>query len=423
MIIADVNHQILTLSYSGIISDSVRFLTMKFNFSDDWDGYAKTVTFKCGDKTVYVALMSENGMCVGDNICYVPQEVIKAPLFTVSVSGVNNLSLLTSSEETVNVEKSGIDDSIPATPTPSEWNQLLEIATNTNAVAQSVRDDADLGRFNGLDGEKGDKGDKGDTGDCGPKGDKGDKGEKGDKGDTGEKGDKGDCGAKALVYVNKIASSEDVTHYPQFTLIDEHFNRTPVLGETFLAAIEQTVSADQKSFIANLKVKNITDSSVKCEVTDFIETSGKDNEKYEVIKDITLAQNTAKVTIDSDKNGNRLNSHTFKKLRILILTKYATSVQGSLRIRDNETHSLWYISSYGAPTLNQIYCDEVTFDFNTTHNITKATGIVRNALGNSQTASMQSCVSDLHNRLTALEIWNTENSMLAGGRIIVEGIE
>lgn len=100
--------------------------------------------------------------------------------------------------------------------TPVEQTTIAEIA----AIAQSVRDDADAGRFDGAQGPKGDKGDagpqgpKGDTGETGPqgpKGETGDPGAKGDKGDPftyadftpeqlsslkGDKGDKGDRGEK-----------------------------------------------------------------------------------------------------------------------------------------------------------------------------------------------------------------------------------
>ena len=72
----------------------------------------------------------------------------------------------------------------PAEPTPSVVEQILteaqnanvnsaeakKLATNAKDIAQSVRTDADNGKFNGKDGAKGDKGD---TGPQGPQGEKG----------------------------------------------------------------------------------------------------------------------------------------------------------------------------------------------------------------------------------------------------------
>ena len=66
----------------------------------------------------------------------------------------------------------------PAEPTPSVVEQILTEAQNANTnsaeaknlatdakdIAQSVRDDADNGKFNGKDGKDGAKGDKGETG-------------------------------------------------------------------------------------------------------------------------------------------------------------------------------------------------------------------------------------------------------------------
>lgn len=90
--------------------------------------------------------------------------------------------------------------------TPIEQTTIAEIA----AIAQSVRDDADAGLFDGsqgpagpigpvgpqgkqgLQGEKGEKGDKGDIGHQGPKGDKGDAGP---QGETGPQGPSGPAGA------------------------------------------------------------------------------------------------------------------------------------------------------------------------------------------------------------------------------------
>lgn len=68
--------------------------------------------------------------------------------------------------------------------TPVEQTTIAEIA----AIAQSVRDDADAGLFDGVQGPEGP------IGPVGPKGEQGVQGEKGDIGQQGPKGDKGDAG-------------------------------------------------------------------------------------------------------------------------------------------------------------------------------------------------------------------------------------
>ena len=87
--------------------------------------------------------------------------------------------------------------------TAVEQTTIDEIA----AIAQSVRDDADAGRFDGAQGpagpigpvgpkgEQGVQGEKGDAGPQGPKGDKGDLGPQGPQGETGPQGPVGPAGA------------------------------------------------------------------------------------------------------------------------------------------------------------------------------------------------------------------------------------
>lgn len=75
---------------------------------------------------------------------------------------------------------SGASGTEPAEPTPDVVQQILSAASNAEKLAQSVRDDADMGKFTGA------KGDKGDIGPTGPKGEQGLKGERGEKGDPGK---------------------------------------------------------------------------------------------------------------------------------------------------------------------------------------------------------------------------------------------
>lgn len=75
---------------------------------------------------------------------------------------------------------SGASGTEPAEPTPDMVQQIMLAANAAEKLAQSVRDDADVGKFTGA------KGDKGDIGPTGPKGEQGPKGERGEKGDPGK---------------------------------------------------------------------------------------------------------------------------------------------------------------------------------------------------------------------------------------------
>lgn len=70
----------------------------------------------------------------------------------------------------------GVSGTAPAEPTPDIVQQILSAASNAEEIAQSVRDDADAGKFNGPQGPKGDTGPIGPIGPIGPQGPKGDTG-------------------------------------------------------------------------------------------------------------------------------------------------------------------------------------------------------------------------------------------------------
>ena len=174
----------------AVVSDSVLYERMKFTFPESWEGYTKTAVFRNGDITLSVILNGDSDLCTDTDECYIPHEVIKFPELTVSVFSILGDSRATTPQAAIRVIKSGYGEGDePSDPTPTEYQQLVNLATETKEIAQSVRTDADNGVF---------KGEKGDTGAQGLKGDKGDaftyddftaeqlaglKGEKGDPGD------------------------------------------------------------------------------------------------------------------------------------------------------------------------------------------------------------------------------------------------
>ncbi len=221
MINVDIENNGQVVVYGTTITDSARSEKIHFNFPDSWNGYVKKALFKNGEKTVGVFLNADKTICTGEDECFIPHEVIKAPQFTVSVFGVSGDSRVTSAEATIKVTESGYTKGdFPTNPSPTEYEQLLNIAAETKQIANSVRDDADSGAFKGDKGDtgpqgekgeaftyddftteqlaalKGEKGDKGDTGSQGIQGEKGDKGAQGIQGIQGEKGEKGDKGDK-----------------------------------------------------------------------------------------------------------------------------------------------------------------------------------------------------------------------------------
>lgn len=168
MITCQINSQSLVTVYDEVVSDSVEYLIASFTFSDDWDGYSRTVIFSndSNNKVLIVTLTDGDSLYLGNNRCYVPHEVIESPGFSISVFGIKDKSVITTDKKNIVVRESGYKrGEIPEEPTPTDVERIIGIATSAKNVADSVRQDADEGKFNGKDGAPGEKGDKGDKGD------------------------------------------------------------------------------------------------------------------------------------------------------------------------------------------------------------------------------------------------------------------
>lgn len=110
-----------------------------------------------------------------DNVVSVPAEATAVAgtgelTFAGYTDGVRQISVSQIYRVAVSA---GTEGMAPAEPTPDVVQQILSAASNAEEIAQSVRDDADAGKFNGAQGPKGDTGPIGPQGPQGPKGDTG----------------------------------------------------------------------------------------------------------------------------------------------------------------------------------------------------------------------------------------------------------
>lgn len=188
--------------------------SIKIERGAGWDGLNLTATWHIPgrEEPLRVALLDGDFMDV-------PPEVTKEAKDGVLVlaglaSGVQRASC---NVEYLILEQAGIYGGTDAEPTPELAAQVLQAvqdardaakdadqrATNAEDVANSVREDADNGKFNGPvgpqrpvgpQGAQGIQGEKGDTGARGPKGEQGVQGVQGEKGDTGAQGPVGETG-------------------------------------------------------------------------------------------------------------------------------------------------------------------------------------------------------------------------------------
>lgn len=214
MIFVKINDNGTINAFESTVSDSIKYETVKFQFPQKWQKYSKTAVFRNKDSILNIVLDSSNDLCVSEEECYIPYEVLKTPYFTVSVFGIFEDSRVTTEEAEIKVIPSGYGEGdAPSAPTPSEYEQLINLANQTKQIAQSVRNDADSGLLKGDKGEQGPQGIQGEKGDIGPQGIQGEKGEQGPQGiqgiqgEKGEKGEKGDTGEVSLFYANNTFSN------------------------------------------------------------------------------------------------------------------------------------------------------------------------------------------------------------------------
>lgn len=134
---------------SGGVNEDV----IEFEFDELWDGFDMVAVFYRSKREVF-------HQKIVDNSCTVPSEVLRAQgVFYVGVMGVKDNVTRTTNVLRYELEHGAITVGVePPEPTPSIYESILASVKSAEQLAQSVRDDADAGRFNGAPGEKGDPG-------------------------------------------------------------------------------------------------------------------------------------------------------------------------------------------------------------------------------------------------------------------------
>lgn len=119
----------------------------KFNFiGDEWTG-TKTALFAQGE-------CSKSAVLDDKDECVIPWEFFDTDEnMTIGKVSVSCGDLVTTNCATVKITKSGYQESdVSVPPSPDVYQQLIELAEDTKKIAQSVRDDADAGEFDGEEG-------------------------------------------------------------------------------------------------------------------------------------------------------------------------------------------------------------------------------------------------------------------------------
>lgn len=172
-----------------ITSGSVNVNPVRFEFSADWDELAKIAVFRTGP--------GDSGISVFPNVngeCSIPWETLVKPAVRLQVGlyGTKGGEIILPTiwadlgEILAGTTTDRTEETQP--PTPSVYDQVLEAANNAVNIANSVREDADSGKFTGAQGPQGEIGSPGEPG---PEGLQGPQGPPGENGDTPFIGDNG----------------------------------------------------------------------------------------------------------------------------------------------------------------------------------------------------------------------------------------
>lgn len=212
-----------------ITSGAQRVFVCTFALSADWDGLDRTAVFRAGTQSVSVLLD-------GENTAVIPWEVLQTPGITLHIglygSGPDGLVLPTIWAEAGMIRYGAYPGGDALPPTPGAYDQLVETAKHAEAVAESVRADADAGRFDGKPGPAGPVGPQGVGGPAGPQGPQGEQGPIGPQGPQGPKGDTGPAVALDTTLTHEGEAADAKATGDAISAVKERLDEIPKIDDT-----------------------------------------------------------------------------------------------------------------------------------------------------------------------------------------------
>lgn len=147
--------RIKRINSPGSVEDTLNYLTCHFTFDGaEWDNTVKTAYFQnpaSGEK--HPKILADDGTCT------VPWEALTDKGFVrFSVAGERDGYRITTGIESFYNSETVYGGNPSEPPTPDQYDQLIALAEQTKEIAESVRSDADAGKFDGEPGKPGDPG-------------------------------------------------------------------------------------------------------------------------------------------------------------------------------------------------------------------------------------------------------------------------
>lgn len=131
-----INQRIVRKDDNYIVANSQFYLQIDFNFTQDWYGFGKTITFVSGTKKFSIGLNAQDS-------CVVPYEVIKTPSFLFSIRGELDDVIITTNVITVPIKASGETNGIAPGEPPKEIFSGLQNGLKGQVLGKSSDDNYD----------------------------------------------------------------------------------------------------------------------------------------------------------------------------------------------------------------------------------------------------------------------------------------
>ena len=147
--------RIKRINSPGSVEDTLNYLTCHFTFDgSEWENTIKTAYFKNrATEKIYSSLIADDGTCT------VPWESLTDKGYVeFSAAGERENYRITTGIESFYNSKTVYGGEPSEPPTPDQYDQLIALAQETKEIAESVREDADAGEFDGEPGKPGDPG-------------------------------------------------------------------------------------------------------------------------------------------------------------------------------------------------------------------------------------------------------------------------
>lgn len=138
-----------------ILTTGMVGLTAEFHFNSEWDGISgKKAVFRSGDVAKEVLILSSGVVTVPWEVFRIAGEKLLVGVYGTDGEG-NTWPAPTPYCDAGEIRKGTESAEAGEDPTPSVVDQIMAAAAEAESVAQSVKDDADSGAFDGEDGEDG----------------------------------------------------------------------------------------------------------------------------------------------------------------------------------------------------------------------------------------------------------------------------